>query len=649
MGVTLPTNGILEEARLSLPSPAEGQGAAESARNLIAYLVSNAAKPLEAELRRFLNEKLPDYMVPSRFIFLDALPLSPNGKIDRLKLPSLEESPRDLTSVPIPPRSELEELIANIWRDVLQIENLSVHDNFFALGGHSLLAIQVVSRLQEAFNKEVPLRVLFDAPTIADLTSRCADLLTDGQALRLPSIVPVPRDGPLPLSMNQEHIWQMEQMIPGTRFFNMPYVYHLSGDLNVEAFEKALNEFVRRHEALRTVFREIDGQPVQIIKDVAAIHLTSLDLQNESANEASQQAAAEILADRTAGFNLTDGPLFRTKLLRLTDNDALFLMTMHHIIGDQWSMNILHDELTILYQAFFQNKESPLPRPAVQFADYAFWERRLLQNGLLNTKLDYWRAQLATPTPNINFGKRNTGKPLNFRVCSQPIRLEEATVSNLKRIALRLDATPNIVMIAVLNTLLVSHTGQNDIRIAMLMANRGRREVNNTIGHFANTVILRTYASAERTFTQLVEHVREKALLACANVEVPFEYLARALATAKRAAGSSISQILLDYQYSTSPVSTVSNLSISSFGLQHLGIENEVKPTRFDLIFTFMESLTVLTGTVTYKPSTVKATLVSSMVAGIPRIINDVLVGIDPLSSVRGRGTLPRERCSYGD
>ena len=205
--------------------------------------------------------------------------------------------PRSLNAAPIPPRSELEELVANIWRDVLQIETISVYDNFFALGGHSLLAIQIVSRLQVAFNKEVPLRILFNAPTISELGQELETIIHDGGAPELPPIIQVPRDGPLPLSMNQEHLWHLAQMMPGTHFFNMPYVYQLSGELNVEALEKALREILRRHEPLRTVFDKVDGKPVQIIKDEKDFQLTSLELRNESADKASQQTAAEILAD----------------------------------------------------------------------------------------------------------------------------------------------------------------------------------------------------------------------------------------------------------------------------------------------------------------------------------------------------------------
>ena len=239
-------------------------------KNLVGYVVPREHSVLSVtELRRYLKEKLPEYMIPSSFVVLEALPLMPNGKVDRNRLPPPDGTRPPLTREFVSPRTEIEELIAQTWREVLKIENVGIYDNFFELGGHSLLATQIVARLQEAFNKDVPLRVLFDAPTIAELAQELETIIRDGRAPELPPIVPVPRDGPLPLSMNQEHLWHLDQMIPGTHFFNMPYVYRLSGDLNVAALEKTLKEIIRRHEALRTVFVKSTGVLFKSLRIVA--------------------------------------------------------------------------------------------------------------------------------------------------------------------------------------------------------------------------------------------------------------------------------------------------------------------------------------------------------------------------------------------
>ena len=228
---------------------------AQSGKNLVGYVVPREPSVLPVtELRSYLKEKLPEYMIPSSFVVLEALPLMPNGKVDRNTLPPPDETRPRLAGEFVAPRTEIEELVAQTWREVLKIENVGIYDNFFELGGHSLLATQIVARLQEAFNKDVPLRVLFDSPTIAELAQELETIIREGHAPGLPPIVPVPRDGPLPLSMNQEHLWHLEQMMPGTHFFNMPYVYQLSGELNAEALEKALREIIRRHEALADGF-----------------------------------------------------------------------------------------------------------------------------------------------------------------------------------------------------------------------------------------------------------------------------------------------------------------------------------------------------------------------------------------------------------
>ena len=296
-------------------------------------------------------------MVPSLFVVLDALPVSPNGKINRSKLPAPKQV---LNDVAIGPRTEIEELVTNVWLDVLKIETIGVNDNFFELGGHSLLAIQIISRVRDIFDKDLPLSAIFDAPTIAGLAGNIEKTIS-GRSHDLPPIVRVPRDGPLPLSMNQEHLWRLDRMIPGTHFFNMPYVYRLTGDLNVSALEHSLQEIIRRHEALRTNFAEIDSRPVQVISEIPRVQLPYIDLRRDSADEVRRRLRVSYWKRGNGRLNLVSGPLLRIKLLRLTTTDYLLLVTMHHIISDHWSMQIFRRELATLYDAFSSGKLCPLP------------------------------------------------------------------------------------------------------------------------------------------------------------------------------------------------------------------------------------------------------------------------------------------------
>ena len=525
-------NGVAAKVSESLsvsPPPRWGRTKVEvhpkSDRHLVAYIVPTQQKPSTQALRSFLRAKLPDYTIPSAFLVLDAFPLTPTGKVDRNAMPAPEGGRPTSIQGSIEPRTEIEELVAQTWREVLKIEQIGVHDNFFELGGHSLLATQIVARLRDAFDREVPLSVLFDAPTVSDLSVKVEKLLRDGNAPALPPIVPVARDGPLPLSINQEHLWRMNQMMPGTHFFNMPYVYRLSGDLNVSALEKALQEIIRRHEALRTNFAEIDGRPVQVIDEVPDFQLPYLDLRRESTDEVSQKAASIILEEKKGPFDLTSGPLLRIKLLRLTHTEFLLLVTMHHIISDYWSMQIFCRELVTLYEAFSQRRLSPLPELAIHFADVASWERRLLESGLLKDQLAFWQNQLRTPLPAINFSDYASGiKQLIWHAASLPLEVDEDLFAKIKAFATKNQYTPFMIVVGALSVAIYQATAQQDLRIGTLVANRGRKESEQCIGHLLNTIILRMQISPSQTIGDLLAHVRKVTLAAYAHQSIPFEH-----------------------------------------------------------------------------------------------------------------------------
>ena len=447
-------------------------------KNLVAYVVPREHSVLAAtELRSYLKEKLPEYMIPSSFVVLEALPLMPNGKADRNALPPPDGTRPPLTKDFVSPRTEIEELIAQTWREVLKIDNVGIYDSFFELGGHSLLAVQIVARLQEAFHKEIHLGVLFDAPTIAELTIELERIIREGHGPELPRIMPVPRGDPLPLSLNQAHLWCLDKMIPGTHFFNMPYVYRLSDGVNIKALQEALKEIVRRHEALRTVFAKIDERPVQIIKERSDLQLPVEDLRSGEPDDVSQRAAALILEEREAPFDLTVGPLLRVKVLRLTDTDSLLLVTLHHIISDHWSMQVFRRELVVLYQAYSAALPSPLVEPAIQFADYAVWERNLIDHGLFEQQLNYWKSNLAPPLLDLVL----LNKPTHMihgvvSTKSRHFELNETEFQALKATAQSQNRTPFMYFMSALTLWLHSVSGEEDIRIVTLLPNRNSLE-----------------------------------------------------------------------------------------------------------------------------------------------------------------------------
>jgi amino acid adenylation domain-containing protein len=569
-------------------------------KTLIGYVVPRQQSvSLLSQLRPYLSEKIPDYMIPSTFVILDSLPLAPNGKIDRSALPAPEGGKPESTERLAEPRTEIEELVAQTWREVLHIENIGIHENFFELGGHSLLATQIVAKLCDTFDTEIPLNVLFDAPTIAELSAEIEKLTGHRDRPPLPPIALAPRDGPLPLSMNQERLWRLDQMMHGTHFFNMPYVYQLSGTLNVEALEQALTEVVRRHEALRTVFREVEGNPVQIIKDGSDVQLQTMDLRARLPNDASETAAASILEERSATFDLAAGPLCRVKLLFLTETDALLLVTMHHIISDHWSMQVFYRDLVSLYESFQRRVPLQLPDPQIQFGDFAFWERLMLDSGRFHEQAKYWndRITAACAEAELHTGTSVKGS-LVSEFYQQPIDIDERLLSQIRYFASQQNCTPFTVVLSAVFVLARFIYDEPQIRIATLMANRLKLRVETGIGHFLNTVIITSGVSAGDTFSQIVRRVRRIILEAHERQEFPFEQLARDIEKEHGLGRESLTPVLFNYRKRAFSPVNAAGLIFAPCILPTRVSDSESLPAAYDFIFDVRETSTTLTGTV---------------------------------------------------
>ena len=579
------------------------QGASSADRHLVAYVVStDQPMPSANHLRGFLKNKLPEFMVPSVFVLLETLPLMPNGKVDRGALPLPETARLELENVFVGPRTEAEQLVAQVWREVLKVEKIGVHDNFFELGGHSLTATQVIARLRDAFRTEVPLRSLFETPTVAELTHKIETLNGQEVDLSFPPIVRVSREGSLPLSISQEQLWDFDQMIPGNHLLNIPYVFHLMGTLDTEALADALREIIRRHEVLRTVFVTVDGRPVQVIRSVPEFQLPVIDLRDLDVETMEEQAAVLTLEDRTQPFDLSVGPLLRTKLVRLTDEDYLLLVTLHHIVGDRWSMLVLRKEFGQLYEAFSQKRPSPLPDLPIQFADFALWERRLMESELVQTQFTYWKNQLAAPLPKLAFKKvRRRNQRLSFRSGRKQISVEKDLFAAVKSLASSENCTPFMVMLAALNVVLHAYTGERDVRVGTLVANRRLRETENLIGYFVNAVVLRTRLKPDMNWKDLLKEARRVTLGAYAHQELPFGRLAHALDQEGSVKGSSLIQVLLNYQNLLFPAAQLPGLTFALLDFQEAKLDSEMALTAVDLIFDLRETSTKLTGSVNYR------------------------------------------------
>jgi amino acid adenylation domain-containing protein len=564
-------------------------------RQLVAYVVGHdGAAATRADLIEDLRLRLPEYMIPTAFVMLGELPLTPNGKVDRRALPAPDKTERGTTTSEfVAPRTPVEELLAQAWSQVLGLERVGIHDNFFALGGHSLLATQLVSRVRAAFKIEVPLRSLFSHPTVAELAREVEAGLKAGAGLEAPPVVPVPRDEAtaLPLSFAQQRLWFLDQLQPGSHLYNVPVALRLSGSLDVAVLARAFSEVVRRHESLRTSFAEADGQPVQIIHAPAplALHVEDLNHLNEAEREAEVRRLSADEAERP--FDLNAGaPLLRIRLLRLAEQEHVLLFTLHHIITDGWSMGVLVREVTQLYEAYLKGVESPLAELTIQYADFAAWQRQWMSGEVLDRELNYWRQQLAGAPPVLELP---TDKPRpvvrTARGATHYFTFDAGVAEELRRLSGAEGATLFMTLLAGFQSLLARYSGQNDIVVGSPIAGRNRAETESLIGFFVNTLALRTDLSGDPSFREAIGRVREVCLGAYAHQDVPFEKLVEELEPERSLSHTPLFQVMFMMQQGAEAESApgMGGLRLSAAGRE---AEATAAAAKFDLTLSAQET-----------------------------------------------------------
>jgi amino acid adenylation domain-containing protein len=490
---------------------------------LVAYVVGQAdAGALRDHLRRFL----PDYMVPGAIVRLTALPLMPSGKVDLRALPAPDAGSGERF---VAPRTPAEEVLAGIWADVLHLERVGATDDFFALGGHSLAGARTVSRIRDVFGAELPLRALFDGPTVAELAGRVKALQRAGLPI-LPPVVPVARDHPIPLSFAQERLWFLDRMEPGDASHNIVRALRLAGVLDVPALERALGETVRRHEALRTVFGEVDERPVQEVIPFTGLALPVDDLSALPHAEREAELHRRAAAAAAFAYDLAAGPLFRPALLRTGAREHVLLLAMHHLVSDAWSMGVLLRELWALYAAYRHGSASPLPEPAIQYADFAAWQRKELRDEVLEPLLAYWRGRLAGAPPLLELPTDRPRPAVRTqRGARERLELPGTLPERLRARGRGEGATLFMVVLAAFQALLARYAASDDVVVGTPVAGRTRREVEELIGFFANTLVLRTDLSGDPSVGETLRRVREATLGAYEHQDLPFETLVAGL------------------------------------------------------------------------------------------------------------------------
>ncbi|HKP12625.1 MAG TPA: amino acid adenylation domain-containing protein, partial [Blastocatellia bacterium] len=496
-------------------------------------------------LRSFLNQHLPSYMVPSIFVMLDALPRGLNGKLDRKALPAPEQIHSGSQDHFVAPRTPVEEKVAGIWAEVLGVERVGVDDNFFELGGHSLLAIRVASRLREAFQVTLSLRTLFERSTVADLAVSVETAIAAAEGSESRPIVPIGREGNLPLSFAQERLWFMNQLEPESAVYNIQTATRLDWPINRPAFEQSLTEVVRRHEALRTTFPSVDGRPVQRIAALTGFRLDVVELRH--LNEADRAAVAHRLGQEQAQrpFDLARGPLLRVTLLRLGERDHLVVISMHHIVSDAWSRELFIKELVGLYEVFVSGKPSPFAELPIQYADYAAWQRGWLQGEGLEQQMAYWKQQLSGAPAMVDLPTDRPRPPVqSFRGATQSFSVSKAVTDQLKALSRSEGASLFMTLLGAFKTLLYRYTGQPDVVVGTPIDSRNWVQVEELIGIFVNTLAIRTSLSGNPSFREVIRHVRDVALGAYAHQEVPFEKLVEELDTERSLSHMPIYQVM---------------------------------------------------------------------------------------------------------
>ncbi|AGC43389.1 non-ribosomal peptide synthetase [Myxococcus stipitatus DSM 14675] len=605
-------------------------------KRLVAYVSPRPGASLDAAvLRALLEDKLPEYMVPSAFVTLEAFPLNSSGKVDRKALPPPDATLHASADF-VAPRNPTEVTLAALFSELLRVPRVGIHDDFFSLGGHSLLATQALFRIRSSLGVELPLRALFESSSVARLAGHIEAIARDTSRASKPPLKALPRDGALPLSFAQQRLWFLEQMDPGSASYNLPVALRLEGRIDVEALRRAFEALVARHETLRTTFVLNDEQPRQQVHAPVGWTLPVIDLSKLADSERGPAVREHAHQEARQPFDLVAGPLLRTSLLRLSEQEHVLLVTMHHIVSDGWSMGILVRDTAALYETFHSGTPLALPQLTVQYADFASWQRDWLQGAALDQQLDYWRTQLAAP-PVLELATDRPRPPVQtFRGATLPVRVPQELSASVKALAQQSGATPFMVLLAGFQALLSRYSGQDDVCVGSPIAGRTSAETEGLIGFFVNTLVLRARVESNTSFRELLAQVRSTTLGAYEHQDVPFEKLVEALQPQRDLSRNPFFQVMFSLQNEPVQAFTLPGLSLQP-------VETDSTSAKFELLLSLAEGPRGFTGGLEYNTDLFDASTVERMVGHLLSLLTHALARPDlPLSSLEL--LTPRER-----
>ncbi|NEO97699.1 MAG: amino acid adenylation domain-containing protein [Symploca sp. SIO2E9] len=590
-------------------------------KSLVAYLVSNSPEvPTNRELHHFLQDKLPNYMVPNAFVILEVLPLTPNGKVDRYALPVPDSYSLILSNNYVAPSNATEEILVAIWSQLLGVEKVGIHDNFFELGGHSLLAAQVISRSQQALSVEITPQSLFENPTIATLAEVIAQSQNQGTDLSAYQAI-LPRENlePAPLSFSQQQLWFFDQLEPHNSFYNIPWAVRLRGNLNVAVLQRTLDAIVVRHETLRTTFINDNGNPIQVINAAKSVELPIIDLQQYGETEQETKIQQWLQQESQRCFNLESDQMLRACLLQLAPQEYLLLLVMHHIASDGWSMGILWQELGELYQANLNGKPSPLPILPIQYSDFALWQRKWLSQEKQDKQLNYWKQRLAGAKPLLELPTDYPRPPIQtYRGGSQSLQLSASLSASLHQLTHQQGVTLYMTLLAAFTTLLSRYSQQQDLLIGSPIAGRHREEIDSLIGFFVNTLVLRIDLSGNPSFEQLLQQVRTVALEAYSNQDLPFSKLVEQLNPERSLSYHPLFQVMFVLD---NPLELEGKL----FNLTATPVEVETATAQFDLVLSIQQREGLLLTTWQYNSDLFERATITRMSQNFETLLSSIV------------------------
>lgn len=617
-------------------------------KKLIAYVVpvsnQTVSKP---DISLYLEQELPEYMIPAMIVEISEIPLSSTGKVDKNKLPIPEQEVSN-SNMYIAPCSEIENKLAAIWRDVLNVQVIGVLDNFFELGGHSLSVTKLCSRILDVFQIELSFKSIFKYPTLENQSRLIESQLNKGVKEILPLKVDLKQDRK-PLSFSQQRLWFLDQLNPGNPLYNEAFVYELKGKVDIEVLKSSLMHIVIRHETLRTIFVLDSSEPMQKVVNVDTINIPIVDFSGLSESAKQQQSLAFVKHEAIRNFDLSKGPLFVCHLIKFTDDLHWLMVNVHHIVFDGWSLSVFMNELAKTYDSLLNNKVVDLPALPVQYTDYAIWQQKWMNSPYFNSQIKYWEERLKGANFTLSLPTDNLRPQFQTnRGAIEQFEISEEIVKKLRALSKQEDTTMFMTLMAAFQSLLYRYSSQNDIIVGTPIANRNRIETESLIGFFANSLAIRGQIGERQTFLDFLSHIKESAMGAFDNQDIPFEKIVEIINPERNMTHSPLFQVIFALHNEL-----IEDIQFS--GITMKPIEIHTGTAKMDLILSLTEEKGRLVGYFEYTTDLFKSktilrlishfqTLLESIIENPNQCIEDLVI----LPATEDRGIMAKPQMTEG-